>query len=133
MMKEQLGEKAAWVKVVERCERSRRACAIRARPMFPTEIWKKVESNGWGLPRPLMQGAIGNWFGRRTAIPLPGLPRISIRMDHGTIWIGLGRKPPGAYRSGAGCQLMLRDGSGKDHAHDGRRRKLVRGLLKKIQ
>src|SRR5205814_706781 len=71
-----------WVRVVERCERSRRACAIRARPMFPTEIWKKVESNGWGLPRPPMQGAIGNWFGRRTAIPLPGLPRIS--MTHGS-------------------------------------------------
>src|SRR5882762_5148202 len=82
MMKEQLGEKAAWVRVVERCERSRRACAIRARLMFPTEIWKKVESNGWGLSRPPMQGAIGNWFGRRTAIPLPGLLRIS--MTHGS-------------------------------------------------
>src|SRR2546429_2544791 len=46
MTKEQLGERPAWVKVVEKCGRSQPACAIRTRPMVPIENWKRVGANG---------------------------------------------------------------------------------------
>src|SRR6476660_4376820 len=74
--KEGLGERPAWVRVAEKCERSQPACAIRRPPMSPIEICKRVESNGWGLPRRRTRDATGSRFGKKTAIQLLSRPQI---------------------------------------------------------
>src|SRR6266481_4541632 len=68
MTKEQLGVRSAWVKAVEKCGQSLPACAIQRRLMSPIENWKRMESNGWELPRPRTRDATGNRFGKRIAI-----------------------------------------------------------------
>src|SRR5690242_17931701 len=64
------GERWAWGKEMQRCEPLQRASIIPRRPTFPTIVWKKAESNGWGSPKLRMQDEPGNWFGRKTATPL---------------------------------------------------------------
>src|SRR6266849_2349160 len=80
--KGQPGERQTWGRGMERCERSQRASITTTRPMFPTMGWKKMESNGCESPKRWMQGEAGNWFGRKTAIPLLN-PRQTFTM-HGS-------------------------------------------------
>ena len=76
------GGRRAWGKEMERCEPLQRASIIPIRPMSPTIVWKKVESNGWESPKRRIQGEAGNWFGKKTAIR-PLNPRPTFTM-HGS-------------------------------------------------
>src|SRR5690242_16315678 len=67
---------------MERYEPLQRAYIIPIRPMFPTIVWKKVESNGWESPKRRIQGEAGNWFGKKIAIRLLN-PRPTFTM-HGS-------------------------------------------------